>query len=106
VLGEVMAEDYLLAGLGTLIVSTIGVFLIKLRAINLRVRILEAQIKDMHIMTSRLLLRELNSRGDPQDSSIGKPAQKEEPMSDDQSIRQPEPQGATQSVLPLSGKLR
>jgi hypothetical protein len=101
-----MAEDYLLAGLGTLIVLTIGIFLIKLRAVNLRLRVLEAQIKDMHIMTSRLFLRELNSRGDPQDSVTEKPAQKEEPTPDDQSRRQPEPRGATQSVLPLTSKLR
>jgi hypothetical protein len=96
-----MAEDYLLAGLGTLIVLTIGIFLIKLRAVNLRLRVLEAQIKEMHVMTSRLLLRELNSRGDPRDSFIEKPAQNEEPTSDDQS-RQPEPRSATRSVLPVN----
>jgi hypothetical protein len=86
-----MAVDYLLIGLCALIVVTIGMFLIKLRAINLRLRILETQIKDMHIMTSRLLLRELNS---PRVSRVGfeKPAHIEEAM--------PETRVAVQNLLP------
>ena len=102
-----MAIDYVLIGVCALFVLTTGTFLIKLRTVNLRLRLLEAQIKDVHIMTSRLLLRELNARGGPQDGFFEKPAHKEEATSDDQSIRQlPEPQGGTRSVLPLSGKSR
>jgi hypothetical protein len=95
---------YLLIGLGTLIVLTLSVFLIKLRAVNLRLRSLEAQIKDMHIMTSRLLLRELNSRGDPQVSDIfEKPDHVVGKTSDDSSTQQPpETRGAVQSFFPSS----
>jgi hypothetical protein len=105
--GVAVTIDYLLIGLVTLVVLSIGIFLIKLRAVSLRQRLLEAQIKDMHILTSRLLLRELNARGDPQVSIIEEPAHQEETMSDDQSAPQPpEPRGAMKRFIPLGGKPR
>jgi hypothetical protein len=76
--------DYLLIGVGTLLALTITMFLIKLRAVNLRLRVLQAQIEDMHILTSRLLLRELNAPGDPKASTLlEKPARQEELPSGD-----------------------
>jgi hypothetical protein len=67
-----MTTDYLLIGVGALVFLTIGIFLIKLRAVNLRLRLLQADIEEMRILTSRLLLRELNARGDPRASSLPK----------------------------------
>jgi hypothetical protein len=55
--------DYLLIGVGTLFVLLIGMFLIKLRTVSARLRVLQAQIEEMHILTTRLLLKELNAPG-------------------------------------------
>jgi type II secretory pathway component PulM len=80
-----LTRDYLLIGVGTLLILMIGVFLIKLRTVNLRIQYLHARIEDMHILTSRLLLRELNARGDSQVSNVpDTPAHKEGPTSHDQ----------------------
>jgi hypothetical protein len=66
--------DYLLIGVGTLLVLLIGMFLIKLRTVNARLRVLQAQIEEMHILTTRLLLRELNAPGASRASLSGKSA--------------------------------
>jgi hypothetical protein len=80
-----MTIDYLLIGVGTFVVLTIGMFLIKLRAVNVRLRLLQTEIEEMRILTSRLLLRELNARGDPRASGLSdKPAHNEELAADDQ----------------------
>jgi hypothetical protein len=58
---------HLWIGVGTALVLTIVcIFLTRLRAVNLRLQRLQAQIEEMHILTSRLLLRELNTPRDPQ----------------------------------------
>jgi hypothetical protein len=85
--GVAVTIDHLLTGVGILLILIFSIFLIKLRAVNLRLRVLQAQIEDMRILTSRLLLKELNARDVGNVSE--KPAHKGEPTSDNQSTRRP-----------------
>jgi hypothetical protein len=82
--------DHLLIGADALLILAIGICLIKLRAVNLRLRVLQTQIGEMHILTSRLLLRELNVKGDFQAGRVPEEAShKGDSTSDDPSPRRP-----------------